>query len=62
MNEAIGFFYLIAMFFIGGGIWLLLEPIWGTGFISFVVSMFLGFCVLIGLGVLAEYLKHQSTQ
>ena len=62
MNDAIGGLYLIAIFFIGGGIWLLLEPLWGTGFISFVVSMFLGFCVLVGLDVLAKYVQNQSTR
>ena len=63
MNDLMGLIYLVLTFFIGGGIWVSVEEIFGdTGFLGFVLSMVAGFFVLAGIGGLFTYLNQQSNQ
>lgn len=62
-NDLIGAFYLFLIFFIGGGIWVGIEEMFGdTGFLGFVLSMVAGFFVLAGIGGLFTYLNQQNNQ
>lgn len=62
-NDLIGAFYLFFIFFVGGGIWVSVEEMFGdTGFIGFVLSMVAGFLVLAGIGGLFTYLNQKNNQ